>query len=78
MSKLSECELINRTLINVQQVCFFIFEFKNNKEINICSISFVNELKKNFQCFWTFFQNFSLKSTFELPAKRTLSLRLTT
>ena len=46
MSKFSEGELINRILINVQQVCH-IFEFKINQEIYTHSFIFANELKEN-------------------------------
>ena len=46
-SKLSECELNNRILINVQQLCY-ISEFKNNHEVYTRSIIFANEIKKYF------------------------------
>ena len=48
MSKLSECELINRFLSNTRQVCY-IFEFKVNQEDFTRSFIFVNDLKKNFE-----------------------------
>ena len=59
-------------VINFQQVCY-ILKFKNNQELYVCITSLANELKKNFQEFCTLFQNFSLRRTFEIPAKRTLS-----
>ena len=45
VAKLGECEIINRNVANVQQVCKN-FNFKNNQEIYIRSTSFFNELKK--------------------------------
>ena len=72
MSNPSESELFKKIFINIQQVCY-ILKFKNNQELYICITSLANKLKKNFQEFSTLFQNFSLRLTFEIPAKRTLS-----
>ena len=45
MSKLIECDMFNRFLINVQQVCY-IFEFEIDQEIYTRSFNFANELQK--------------------------------
>ena len=48
MSKLREYEVNNKTLIKVQEV-YYVFVLKNDPEIYINSISFVNEIMKSFQ-----------------------------
>ena len=48
--KPSLCKLINRILINVQQICYF-FEMNNNQEVFIRPVIFLNGLKKSFRRF---------------------------
>ena len=68
MSKLSECELINRFLSNIRQVRY-IFEFKINQKDFTRSFIFVNELKENFEWICSL-SDFFLRRAFEISAKR--------
>ena len=65
VTKLRECELINGILINNHQV-YYILNSKITEKFIFVHL-YLNELTKEIERFCTFFQNFYLRRTFDIP-----------